>query len=246
MTRTLIILFAVTGFVCGAQNPGRAPVLLELFTSEGCSSCPPADQLLTKLDREQPVSDVELIVIGEHVDYWNRGGWSDPYSSPAFSQRQQHYAALLHADDVYTPQLVVDGTSQLVGSNWPKAKAAIEAAQHSQKLTISLELSDTGAKRKLNTKIGASSSFTSGDVFLVLAADAVNTQVSGGENSGRHLFHTAVAYSIMKIGSISARSGFENTSSISTHSKWGSETRIVVFVQDPKTGRVLGASRAKL
>jgi hypothetical protein len=116
-----------------ASEPAPTPVLVELFTSEGCSSCPPADELLSRLQQSQPVAGVEVIALSEHVDYWNRLGWADPFSSAALTERQRQYATVLRGNRVYTPQMVVDGQAGFVGSDSPQALRAIAEAAESRK-----------------------------------------------------------------------------------------------------------------
>jgi hypothetical protein len=136
-----VLLVGTAGATLGAtaeSSSTAAPVLLELFTSEGCSSCPPADRLLETLDRTHLIAGAEVIVLSEHVDYWDRLGWKDPFSSPQYSARQYEYSRKFHLDGVYTPQLVVDGKVQLVGSDRSGPIAAIERARREQKIAVAI------------------------------------------------------------------------------------------------------------
>src|SRR5688500_3951270 len=118
------ILLAIFGGAASStlgQKAGRTPVLVELFTSDGCDTCQPAEKVLEKLLREQPIAGVEIIAMAEHVDYWNRLGWADPFSSSFFSDRQKEYASFFKLDSVYTPQIIVNGTRELRAKNGLKA-----------------------------------------------------------------------------------------------------------------------------
>src|SRR6266446_3410198 len=174
----------------------RSPVLVELFTSEGCSSCPPADALLERLDRSQQLSGADLIVLSEHVDYWNDIGWKDPYSSHEYSERQSAYAAQFGLGSIYTPQMVVDGQFEFVGSDERRAKLAIENATKVMKTPVSISSSLVHEKTAiLHIETGPlPSSITAerASVFLAIADDIDKSYVSRGENAGRTLTHVAV------------------------------------------------------
>jgi hypothetical protein len=243
-------LFLLTVWLAAAASTQsthtRVPVLLELFTSEGCSSCPPADEFLTSLDRAQPISGAELIVISEHVDYWNRLGWIDRNSSRFFSDRQTSYAERLHSDDVYTPQLIVDGTYGLAGGDREKAERAIRSALHARKTSISIQASNKGVSAQVHVAIAGAVGRGASDVYLALALDRVSTSVTAGENSGHELTHPAVAFSVRKLGTLED-SPFKRDilASFGDEAK-NARVRIIVFAQDRRTGRIVGTAQTAL
>jgi hypothetical protein len=232
-------------FGCAAAT--RTPVILELFTSEGCSSCPPADQLLANLDRSQPLEGLELIVLSEHVDYWNRLGWSDPYSSPLFSARQQKYAAQLKVDDVYTPQVVVDGQWEAVGSNGPKLSKAIGKAASQVKSPLTLTATQADGKVQVHVQwSGMEKLHGRVAVYLALAQNEALSHVQAGENSGRDLKHVAVVRQLEEVGTLTEKTAFSKDATLSSNAKWTGGVRVIAFLQEKSSGRIIGAAQQKL
>ena len=229
----------------------RAPVIVELFTSEGCSSCPPADKVLAELESAQPVAGAEIIAMSEHVDYWNYIGWSDPFSSEAFSARQQAYAPVFRNDGVYTPQMVVDGQAEFVGSNTDKAKTAIARAAKLPKGVVSIQPEQDAQtiKLKINVaKLPALSASDFADVLLAITETNLSSQVVRGENSGRRLAHTAVVREMRSLGRMdNANNAFETTTTAMLKRDWKlSDVRVVVFVQEHANKRILAAGSTGL
>jgi hypothetical protein len=221
----------------------KTPVLLELFTSLGCSSCPPADKLLAEIDRQQPIPGARLIALSEHVDYWNTPKWSDPFASVAYTDRQQAYDSRLGVE-AYTPQLIVDGSAALVGSDWHKAADAIERALHGPRIPVHVTATRNETKAKLDIAAGPNETANKAIVFLALARDRAETRVGGGENAGRDLSEVAVAYSIQQLGKIGARSTFAKSLSIELPAKWqAGDLRVIVFVRKSDTMQVIGADQ---
>jgi hypothetical protein len=231
-----------------ANSANRVPVVVELFTSEGCSSCPPADALLRKFDA-QPFPATELIVLSEHVDYWNHIGWTDPYSSHAYSERQSAYGDHLHLDGVYTPQMIVDGAREFVGSNSDDAQKAIAKATGNSKIAVRI----TDARLEgdtLHARIEAGplpAGTRSADVILIAALNHAESQVAAGENSGRRLTHVAVVRALKKAGSIGSGQSFSQDVAMKLE-KPGNATdiRAIALVQEPGPGEILGAAQEQL
>jgi hypothetical protein len=226
--------------LCSAQPPLRQPVLVELFTSEGCSSCPPADLLLEQLDRGQPVPDAQIIVLSEHVDYWNRLGWADPYSSPEFSARQEMYARRFGLSGPYTPQMVVDGTSEFVGSDARAVANAIGSAARQPKVKIEIQPSRTDSVTVAASPL-AELKARKAFVYIAHAAESASSDVLRGENKGRKLHHVSIVADIRKAGAVTDREGLKTDVPVRDRAT-PPGSRLIAFVQDPSSGRVFGAA----
>lgn len=233
-----------------AADSVTTPILVELFTSEGCSSCPPVDAWAQRIDASQPIPGGQVIVLSEHVDYWNAGGWKDPYSSPSITDRQNAYCRVLRISEPYTPQVIVNGSAELrltdpkqVSEVFTKAVAAPQV--HLQIVSVEVE---AGGQPILKTRIEAdnSSEAHEADVYVAIALDHAESQILRGENSGRHLTHVAVVQSLKKIGRL--EKGKKFSQDLQVKLKPGADPtnlRIVAFVQEPGVGTVMGATLEK-
>ncbi len=238
-----------------AADPGAHPVIVELFTSEGCSDCPPADRLLAHLQRTQPVPGADVIALEEHVDYWNSQGWVDPFSSAQFTERQTDYVHSFRLNSgPYTPQMVVDGSAQFVGSNERAALEAIAKAAANSEMPVTIEQAadsnpDSGSVR-LRVQVGPAAGAHAGDradVFLAITEDDLSSNVTGGENAGAHLDHYGVVRQLRSIGRLDAAGSFAADTKVNLSHHWKRENlRVVVFVQDHSGLTVLGASALPL
>lgn len=238
-----------------ATNAGvRVPVILELFTSEGCSSCPPADALLAKLEQQQPVMNAEIIALEEHVDYWDHQGWIDPFSSSQWTQRQQNYAGEFGDHSVYTPELVVNGRAGFVGSHEGDAYRAVAAAVKQPRTTISVRLlpSEKHDHARLKIEIGKLQGAQAGDIAEVCVAiteTALHSAVLGGENSGHDLHHAAVLRWLHKTGAAnsSAEAAFTGAQDVKLDSGWKrTNLRVIAFVQEKRSRHILGAASVRI
>ena len=185
-----------------AASKPTSIAIVELFTSEGCSSCPPADALLRQIHLRQARSGQLIVGISEHVTYWNNLGWKDPYSSPLFTDRQSTYASRLSPEGSYTPQMVVNGRDQFVGSDGGALERALRddtRRAHLDLRIITSTLSADGVEVKFSFSGQTSKPL---DVVAVLTDDADRSNVLRGENSGRLLQHVSVARSLTKVATV--------------------------------------------
>ena len=217
------------------------PVLVELFTSEGCSSCPPADALLKKINGYHVSSGQLVVALSEHVTYWNRLGWADPFSAETWTDRQSRYSDRFHLDSVYTPQVVVNGDAQMSGSDAQGILRAVRAEGPASPLELHIDAASAAPDAISVTYTVKGSASGAVDLYAVIADDMATSSVLRGENSGRTLMHVAVARNLTRVGSVKA----DGTATISLHApaviKGQPETprHLVLFAQAAGQGKVL-------
>ena len=248
-----ILIFGLVAALSPAQT-----VVVELFTSEGCSSCPPADQVLSRLESpRQPAvirgkqqlplpPGVEVIALGEHVDYWDQLGWKDKFSSPLFSARQQDYGKAFHLESVYTPEIVVNGQKEVLGSDSRALEEAIGEASRKPRAQVTIAMTSPQTVSFSVSRLPSGSH--EADILLGVTEGGLVTSVFGGENNGRQLRHAAVVRSLSNVGRLEANRPGEYTAEaqLNLRQDWNrANLRLVLFVQDRVTRRILGAASVR-
>ncbi|MBZ5677221.1 MAG: DUF1223 domain-containing protein [Acidobacteriia bacterium] len=248
-----LLIFAWMAVAVPAQT-----VVVELFTSEGCSSCPPADQVLLRLESpRQPAvirgkqqlplpPGVEVITLGEHVDYWDQLGWKDKFSSPLFSARQQDYGRAFHLESVYTPEIVVNGQKEVLGSDSRAVLDAIFKAAKEPQAQVTIAM--TSAQNVSFSVSKLPSGSHEAEILLGVTEGGLVTSVFGGENNGRQLRHAAVVRSLSSLGRLDPnRPGeYSAVAQLNLRQEWNrANLKLVLFVQDRVTRRILGAASVR-
>ncbi|MEM9493152.1 MAG: DUF1223 domain-containing protein [Myxococcota bacterium] len=228
-------------------RPAVQPLLVELFTSQGCHSCPPADRLLSKLG-EDGVSDLKrpIIPLSFHVDYWNYLGWSDPFSSPRWTERQHRYAARVAAGRVYTPQLVIHGRTHAVGSRVRQVASALRAVAEISSEPAQLEVTAERSGRVLQVAASASrqADQSAAGAWIAVFENGVQTAVPRGENAGRTLRNDYIVRALEPVFELAR--GVEMGSGaveIRLDKSWqADQVGVVAFLQEPETLHITGVS----
>ncbi|MCM2316640.1 MAG: DUF1223 domain-containing protein [Thermoanaerobaculia bacterium] len=250
--KLLLVSVSLLALSCSGSAESSPPpaaegiAVLELFTSQGCSSCPPADALLAKLDSE-PSLRGRVIALSFHVDYWNHLGWSDPFSAREWSQRQRDYSRTLRGD-VYTPQLVVNGTRGIVGSSEHAVRDAIGAAiveAPSARLMLSAMSTPSGAIA-IDVK-GTQSTGATLEVWVALVEDGLVTDVGRGENGGRTLRNDNVVRVLQRAATLRPRGDGAGQLEIRPDPSWKLDRlEVVAFAQSPKSSKIHGAAATRV
>jgi hypothetical protein len=249
MRRTsLMLAVALTIASRGPNAASPTPILVELFTSEGCSDCPPADAVLQKLIETQPVGGAEIIGLGQHVDYWDHQGWKDRFSSAALTNRQQAYATRFRNESIYTPQMVVDGRLEFVGSDAAAARRAIERSLPTMhgavRITVETMTADRVGVSVSVSDLPAPARGDRADIIVAITEDQLRSDVKRGENHGRVLTHAAVVRYMATIGEAATTPA---QATIPLAADWQRDhLKVIAFVQELHSRGVLGAASVSL
>jgi hypothetical protein len=241
------LAIAAGGVISRASAP--VPILVELFTAEGCSSCPPADVLLQRFVDAPPTGGAQIIALGEHVDYWDHQGWTDRFASPALTERQRAYASRFRTESIYTPQMVVDGRAEFVGSDATAARRAIERAQAMAHGVVRIDIEPAGRALRVAVKVSDLPAITRGDradILVAVTEDQLRSDVKRGENHGRVLTHAAV---VRQLTAIAEAAGPTASASVDVTPlpEWRREhVKIVAFVQERRGRAILAAAAMPL
>ncbi|MEM8945809.1 MAG: DUF1223 domain-containing protein [Planctomycetota bacterium] len=246
--RTLLATFAMLFLVSASGNrlkaedcqPQPSPVVVELFTSQGCSSCPPADKLLIGLAEIGEKHQLPVYCLSFHVDYWNSLGWRDPYSSEQFTKRQRQYAAAFQSNRVYTPQMIVGGEIEFVGSRGRDAQQAIQSALAAPATsTVTLETSVSADRRTVSVSYAVHDSAPAEKLNIALVQNSASNEVPRGENSGRSLAHVHVVR-VFRTIDLQKPTGVLDLDLPEGLSAEASS--VVAYVQDQRSLRITGAA----
>jgi hypothetical protein len=226
LSRLVLSLVLIAGFSPAASLAAERPVVVELFTSQGCNSCPPANAFLNEMSKQRR----DVLALAFHVTYWDRLGWKDPFSMEAATRRQDVYGRRF-GDGSYTPEMVVDGAASMVGSARGEVNSAIENAKRNSRTAASVSVTKNG--EQVSIEVGAGNG--SGNILLIGFDHEHTTAVGRGENSGRTLVEANVVRSIRSVGQWSG-----TVMRISERFPEGQDVAVVLEAPD---GRIIGASR---
>ncbi len=226
-----------------AQTASQPFAVVELFSSEGCSSCPPAEKLLSKISSDAKANHKNIFCLEYHVDYWNRAGWKDPFSKNQFTMRQNNYSSTLHHAEMYTPQMIVNGEAEFVGSDAGKANAAIDKAlKASAKMNLSVSV-DSLSNDSLYVHYVSSQADKNFSLHFALVESNLTSKISKGENSGKTLTHNNIVRIFYSVG-------LTNDSGISIIPLKGltlnQNCTLISFVQHRQTMKIFAASQNTL
>jgi len=238
--RFAFIIFLFYTFHAHAQNTNSGFAVVELFTSEGCSSCPPAEKVMSKLIDDAKKNHKNIYCLEYHVDYWNRGGWKDPFSKNQFTMRQNNYSSALQQRELYTPQMIVNGEAEFVGSNAEKADAAIsKALMTGSKMDLKV-MPDSAAADTLYLHYSANQPDKNFSLHFAIVENHLVSKVGKGENSGRTLTHDGVVRILYSIP-------FDKLSGNAKVPVKGitlnENCELISFVQNKQTMKILGAAK---